>query len=169
MPLLIPLGMSLERANKKNTNKLKIKLINIFKYFDLSLMAISKYLKYSFLFILLSALIAPYTGIYSIYAPPATLIFAFLFKNIYLKSLTFISLSIWYLIDYVGIHYGIPVRIVYRLFGFDSIVLAIYPLLLICIASFLALQSSKRIRIRKIYRDSVYFLKKFIKYLKNKN
>ena len=145
-----PLGTKLVFDNKINTIKQITILKKILKFFEPSINACSTYFKYSFFFIIFSSVLSPISGIYSFYAPPATLIFASFIKNRLYKKLYILVLFSWYLSQFVMFHYHIPISAMIKSFGLKIVFVAIYPLCIIGLCSLSAYTISSKLKLRGI-------------------
>ena len=109
------------------------------------------FFKYTIMFVPLSLVLSPWSGVYAAPWPPATMLFVFYFKGVLRLAIAFL-VSLLYSVEYIQQRYNAGLLLMITTVGMRGIAVALLPLFVVTIASLLAVFFADRFRIRLLFR-----------------
>jgi len=130
-----------------------MRFIQIFKYFLPAFRVIKFYLKYSFFYLIINLLVAPFTGIFQNFAPPVTILFILFIKKLKFRIIIGIPLLLIYFIDYLRSNFHLSFYQIISSLSFSQMLVSIYPAFLVLVASTFSMIMANKIKFRKILKN----------------
>ena len=113
--------------------------------------ALLGFFKYTSMFVPLSLVLSPWTGVYAAPWPPATMLFVFYFKGVLRLAIAFL-VSLLYSVEYIQQRYNAGLLLMIKTVGMQGIAVALLPLFVVTIASLLAVFFADRFSARRFLR-----------------